>query len=391
MNAQIQKFIRDDAGDNVAALALKKPPAFARDNYPLILDQIRARQKAAKKMPQWGDIDGIIYPPADIVEQASSLATAHYKASIMSGEMLVDLTGGAGVDVLTAAPLFKKTIAVDQNICAAEILSHNARCMNIVQFEAFAMPAEQFVKTMPSADWIMIDPQRRDQLHKGKFLLEDCSPDILDLLPELLVKSGQIMLKASPMLDITQSIRLLGGHVHEVHILDFQGDCKELLFIIRPEICNDPIIKPTQISGDGQIVAQIAFTLNDENAAKASLSAPLKYLYEPCAAFLKSGGFNTIATYYDIHKLHPHTHLYTHQNRLDTFPGRSFEIIAAYPVKASNILPNPANITVRNFPMSAQNLHKKLKIRVGGDDTLFACTLNNDQKAVLHCRKPLKY
>lgn len=387
LDPAIRKFIRDNERADIRSLALKKPPI---PDWPmaLILDQIKSRQKAATKIPQWLEYDNIIFPPSSIVEQASSSATAFYKASLINGESFADLTGGAGIDSWAIAQNFKAGVCVDHNEQAAELLTHNLQVLCGDKIKAMHVNAEKFVSEMPSTDLVYIDPQRRDHNRKGLFRLADCSPDITSLLTTLKEKANTVMIKTSPMLDIAQAIKDL-QYVSTVHILEWHGDCKEVIYILnfsKATPTNEISRICSTLNDDGTADRKFEFTTSEETT-EAPLSMPQKYLYEPGPAFQKAGAFNAIAHHYGVSKLHKHTHLYTSEALIEKFPGRSFEIIETLPVSAKALKMRKANLTVRNFPSDVATLRKKLKIKDGGSEYLFACTLSDDSKALLHTRK----
>ncbi|MCC6597836.1 MAG: RsmD family RNA methyltransferase [Alphaproteobacteria bacterium] len=387
----IRKFISDNEEQDVAGLALKKPPA-PDWNYALILDQIKSRQKARKKVPAWfaAAPSALIFPPAAVVEQASSETTALYKAALVKGERFVDLSGGMGVDCAAFARNFQRGDCVERDGIAAALLKYNFAALNLDHVKTHTQNAEDFIKSMPTVNFIYLDPQRRDGSKKGKFLLQDTSPDIFALLPALKKQTRQLMIKTSPMLDIHESLIKL-QYVREVHVLEYNGDCKEVLYLLdmntNPLPLNDIPITGINLDAAGQPLSALTFTPGEESASNARLSAPLAYLFEPSPAFQKSGCFNTLALRYDVAKLHPHTHLYTAETPRPNFPGRSFKIHGLYPAQSGKIPLDKANLTLRNFPGETATLRKKLKLKDGGEDYLFACTLHNNMKTLIHGRK----
>lgn len=397
-NPDIQKFIAAHAKDDVKTLALKTPPDPNWD-YPLIMDQIKARQKAAVKTPSWCAQDNIIFPRPDIIEQASSEATALYKASLISGETFIDLTGGAGVDSWAILNKFETARIVDIDTNNAALLEHNLSQLSDKNITVHPHAAEAFLPQIKTADLILIDPQRRENTSgkRGLYRFEDCSPNILEMLPALKTKAQKIMIKTSPMLDIDQAIAQL-EYVSEVHVVEWQGDCKELLFILKPKtsiIAQNIPITAVSINADGSPHRTMTFTRAEEQSALAPIGEPQQYLYEPSPAFMKAGGFNVMATRHNLTKLHPDTHLYSADHLVPNFTGRAFEIIEPLPVNKKAIKPHlpkgKANITVRNFPMRSPELAKKLGLKDGGNIYLFACKAHKDGKdenIALLCRKP---
>jgi hypothetical protein len=292
-----------------------------------------------------------------------------------------------GVDSWALSRSFKKGICIEQNENAAALLSHNLPQICDTPIEIVNSKAEDFVTNMPDVDLVFIDPQRRDSGSKGKFRFEDCSPDILKLLPALSQKAQKIIIKASPMLDIHQGIAQL-GHVGEVHIVEKDQNCKELLFILdQAKPTTDPKQVAVTLNEDGAPEKRFEFSLKAEKTAECDFAMPQTYLYEPGPAFIKGGGLKTLAERYNVCKLHQHTHLYTSNELNSDFPGRIFEIQGTHKAQTNDIPAKKANLAVRNFPMTVEKLRKKLKISDGGEIYYFACTLMNEDKAILSCIK----
>ena len=250
------------------------------------------------------------------------------------------------------------------------------------------MKAEDFVANdMPDTDLIIIDPQRRTQNKRGLFQFEDCSPDIIKLLPLIKDKAKRIMVKTSPVLDITAGIKAL-QYVEEVHVVEWQNECKELVFILNPQrTIKTSRITASAIDKNGETLYTQTFTQDKENETALITSAPQTYLFEPSAAFQKAGGYKILAADFDTPKLAQHTHLYTATQDRPDFPGRRFKILGQYPVNAKTLPIRKANLTIRNFPMAINTLKKKLKITDGGTDTLFACTLADGTHCLLYARR----
>ncbi len=389
LEPDIRDFIRAHEKDDVRNLALKKPPD---ENWPwvLTLDQIKARQKARIKLPRWPDHhDDIIFPPPDILEQASSAPTARYKAHLVAGKTFADLTGGAGVDSCALTETYQSGICVEQDKNAADLIAHNLSLLCRYSVPVHHSKAEDFVQTMAPVDLATLDPQRRNENKKGFYRLEDCSPDITALLPALSKKAKRIMLKTSPMLDIWEAVKTL-GIVEAVHVVEWQGECKEVVYILNPTQktnSKDIPITSARVNDNGEVIYDFTFTKECEENTEPEYTLPQKFLFEPSPAFQKAGGFNTLAHEYDVKKLHKHTHLYTAEDPCPNFPGRQFEIMDVLPVDKKALPISKANLTLRNFPGSTQDLRKKLKLTDGGDDYLFACTLCDENKALLHGRK----
>jgi hypothetical protein len=384
----IRRFIARHEAEDTGALALRRSPDPAWD-YPLVLRQISARQKARKKIPAWFENDApVIFPPAEIVEQASSQATALYKASLVQGERFVDLSGGMGVDSWALARRFAKGTVVEQDPLAADLLAHNFAALGLAHLSVTRARAEDYVPAMGQADLVYIDPQRRAGGHKGRFFLEGGTPDVPALLPALREKASLLMLKTSPMLDLSEGMKTLGG-VQEIHIVEKDSDCKEVLYLCDFER-RDPADVPIRaviLDRDGRAEKSFTHTPRQEQDAQAPYALPLAYVYEPGPAAQKSGGFKTLALEYGLKKLHPSTHLYTGPDPCPEFPGRGFAVHGLYKPHAGDLPVKRANLTLRNFPGSTEALRKQLKLADGGEDTLLACTLMDERRMMIHGRK----
>ena len=388
LDEKIQKFIVQHEKDDTTQLAMKKPLDSSWD-YPLILSQIKARQKAIKKIPSWYKQVGVVFPPTFVVEQASSEATALYKSALFEGDSFVDLTGGAGIDTAYFSRRFQSGLCIERDQNSAELIAHNLSALDLKEISVRCGDSDVLLETIEPVELVYIDPQRRDENRKGKFLIEDCSPDILGLIPVLKQKARRVMVKASPMLDIWAACDAL-KYVYEVHIVQWKGDCKEVLYLLRfdQSLPVDEVeVISVEINDAGDVVNKFTYNRMEEREADISYSQPLAYLYEPGPAFQKSGGYKMLAKRFDLCKIHEHTQLYTSKKIEKKFPGKCFKIVGIYAVRAKSIPVKKANLVIRNSPQKIEGLRKKLKIKDGGDDTLFACTILGDEHTIIHCVK----
>ena len=329
----------------------------------------------------------VLYPLQLSLEQSSSELTARYKSSLCSGETLIDLTGGFGVDCFFISKQFNKSIYVEKNIDLCKLARHNFVKLNNQQIEVVNSMTEDFIPTIKSADWIYIDPARRNKAGNKVVLLSDCEPDISKLSTILLEKSDNIMVKLSPMIDISSVINEL-NNVTEVHVISVENECKEVLLILQKQSVENIKIKAVNLMKDkeGQF---FEFNINDEKKANSIIASNIEsYLYEPNASIMKSGAFKMICYDFEIKKLHKHTHLYTSNRLISDFPGRIFRISKIWEnQKEEAKRVTQANISTRNYPLKAEDLKKKLKIKNGGNIYLFACTIHNEKKVILECKK----
>ena len=390
LNKEIQQFIKEHIQTDTAKLMLQAAK-YPKWPFAQIMEQIQARQKAADKLPQLCSQAAILFPASLSIEQCSSEQTAKYKASIVrESDSLADLTGGFGIDTLAFATHIAKVYHIEQNERLSSIAAHNFSILTLTNITCIAQEGINWLKHQNQIfDSIYIDPARRDQHNRKMVSLADCAPNILSHLPLLLKKSKQILIKTSPLLDIHQTIQSLEG-VAEIHIVAVNNECKEVLYLIKPDYQSPATIKAINIKKDGTL-EEFAFTIPTEQALSIPLSLPLKYLYEPNVAILKAGAFKSIAKLYGLYKLHNNTHLYTSDTLLMNFPGRIFDYQYALKVdskEVSALFPNKqALLIVRNFPMSTDDLLKKLKIKQGGDQYLLATTLLHNKHTLLFCKR----
>lgn len=388
MNQETKLFILENAETNVHQLALQSS-RFPLVDMQLAIRQIGGRQKIKSKIPLFYFTDDILYPAQLSVEQSSSESTANYKSMLCEGNTLVDLTGGFGVDCCFMSRQFKEVVYVERQEELCKLARHNFIALNKKHIEVIHAETEQYLTQLQPVDWIFVDPARRSKTGNKVVFLSDCEPDVSALSSLLLEKAKNVMIKLSPMMDITAAVRDL-PNTCEIHIISVDNECKEVLLILRPAFSSKPIVKTINIRKNNEIQT---FNFDQEkelNASNLFCSAIEKYLYEPNAAIMKSGAFKLIGERFELNKLHKNTHLYTSNELKTDFPGRVFEVIKEWG-KSKNELKkeieriSKANISTRNYPLSADDLRKKLNIKDGGEVYLFACTISNEMKVIIEC------
>lgn len=390
MNATIlldesQQFIKNHLQDNLTKLILKGSP-ISGVSIQELANQIVAKNKSEKKLPTWFSKEKIYYPEKISIEQTSSEITANYKSKLVSGKKLIDITGGFGVDCYYFSKHISEVFHCEINPDLSTIVSHNYQQLQAKNITTISGNGIDYLeKTDDFFDWIYIDPSRRNDLKEKVFLLKDCLPNVPKYLDFLLTKTNQILIKVSPILDITSTINEL-KFVSEIHIIALQNEVKELLFLIDKNSAKN--IKILTINILNTKKEEFNFYINDQITADYEL--PLSYLYEPNAAILKSGGFHQIATEFNLFKLHKHSHLYTSKALID-FPGRRFKIehIFKYDKKIfKKLIPeNKANITIRNFPKTVAQIRKETNLKDGGNVYLFFTTDLKDNHICLLTKK----
>ncbi|MEP1095006.1 MAG: class I SAM-dependent methyltransferase [Cyclobacteriaceae bacterium] len=387
---ETKKFIQENANTDVNKLLLN-PPSQLSPFAKQVAGQILARQKGKGKIDSWVSNFGLIFPAPLSIEQASSEKTAAYKKLILKGQHLIDLTGGMGIDTLALGENFERTTYVEQQVELAQIFKQNCLVLGR-QIEVVSEEAKSFLEQQTSSKRqqisFFIDPARRDDVKKKVFKLEDCSPNIIELLPLLQEKGVRVLIKLSPFLDIKLILEKI-RHVKEVHVVSIKNDCKEILVLVDFSFEGDPQIKTVNLGNDRQTYN---FTFPEEQASKSHLAVPKKYLLEPNASILKAGAFNKVALDFGVYKLHPNTHLYTSENQICGWPGRTFEVLERKTPK--NILNTYAadgliNVLTRNYPMTPAALKKKFKVKDGGEFFLIGF-LGYDKKNHLVISKRIK-
>ena len=390
------KFARAHRTDDVQRLLLGHAPAGV--NVAEAVTQIEGWRAASHKLPTWAACENIIYPPRLAMEQCSSEATARYKASLIARRAdfhgltsFTDLTGGFGVDCAYMGELFGEVTYVERNPSLCTIGASNFAALGLTQIHVVQGDAADVLEQLPVQDWIYLDPARRDAGGRKVVSLSNCEPDVVKLEPALLRHARRVMIKCSPMLDIRLAASQLISSIHEVHVVSVQNECKELLLLTS----DAPVIHAVCLQNDGSVESDFTFTSAEEQACDPVYADSLGcWLYEPNAALLKAGCFKLPAKRYHLQKLHPNSQLYTSDVLRTDFPGRVFEVVetlgfSKQELKRLSSL-GRANVAVRNFPSSVEELRRRLHLSDGGDDYIFATTTKSGQKILVRCQKVQK-
>ena len=386
LNEITKQFIRENLNADVPTLALKKAPVGT--DFSLALRQIAARQLLQKKVPQWAENEDLLFPAHLSIEQCSSEASARYKAGLLMGDTLADLTGGLGVDTYYLSQRFQQTDYVERQAELCDLAKHNFDVLK-VDIEVWNETAETYLQTCEPKDCFFIDPARRDEHGRKTVSIADCTPDVSALQDKLLQKAERVMIKLSPMLDISKALDEL-RHVKEVHVVAVANECKELDVVLERAFEGDPRFVCVNLQTHQP---ELCFTRAEEGNCTTRLAdGVMKYLYEPNPAVMKAGCFKLLTERYDVYKLHKNSNLYTSEQHIAGFPGRIFEVEewAPYNKKVKpSLLPDvdKASIAVRNFPLTVAELRKALKIGDGDAVYLFATTLKGEEKVIIRTKK----
>ena len=398
INEQTWQYIVAHAEDDVAHLALH-PSKDPQVDMAVVLQQIAGRQKAKEKLPDWYATEGILFPRKVSMEQCSSSQTAEYKASLVGGDSFADFSGGFGVDTVALAQKFANGYYVEPQEELCDLFRHNSNLLGIRNVEVINGTMEEHLAAIGHVDTIYLDPSRRDVHGRRVVSLADCRPNLLEWKSALLEQCNTLMVKLSPMIDIHQTLRDL-PETYAVHVVAVEGECKEVVFLLtRRDVpwhvstTTDPTIIAVDIHKNA--ISRVESTLETERTTPPRIATELGiYLYEPNAAVMKAGIFNALSQQFSVSKLAKNTNLFTADVLHEDFPGRVFRIEAVHefhPRKTAKELSHLASVSiaVRNFPLTAEELRKTLKIKDGNEKYLFGCTLPPNRKTILVCSKLL--
>ena len=450
MNDETREFVAMHRNEDVRELALKAKRVEGLD-LPLALDQIAGWQIASKKLPQWASCEGIVYPPHISMEQCSSQFTAQYKSEIAqtllapaatvrarvsdSGESdnqttksepqlsdsaesvmqtaksafqlsdspesdtlvarssMVDLTGGFGVDFSYLARGFSQATYVERQRHLCDLAEHNMAALGLDQARIICDDGVEYLRQMGPVDFIYLDPARRDEHGSRTYAIEDCTPNVLELRDLLLAKSQCTLVKLSPMLDWRKAVADFDGTVREVHIVATGNECKELLLVLGQQVHEEPSAPRVFCVNDNQRIDydSAAYTQGLRIGGKP-LPETKNYLYEPNASIMKAGCFDLVEERFGVTQVGPSSHLFVSATPVADFPGRGFAIEAIGGMNKKDIKrllngTKQANIAVRNFPLTAPQLRKKLKLADGGPVYLFGTTMQGCDHVLLRTSK----
>ncbi len=385
LQTEIQDFINKNLNEDSSKLALKKNP-FPEVNYSVLINQIIAKKKAKDKLPTWFLTKNIIFPEKISIEQTSSETTAKYKATLVSGDKLIDCTGGFGIDDYYFSKQFQSVIHCELNADLSQIVKHNFKVLKATNIECYQGDSTEILEQLNQKfDCIYIDPSRRNDAKGKVFMLADCLPNVVDLQDFYYQYTNTILIKTAPILDLHAGLLEL-KNVSEIHIVAVDNEVKELLWKIEKNFDKSPEIIAVNLEKEKQTIIKI----KSSKSYFATYSLPKKYLYEPNAALMKSGGFEAISELFAVGKLHQHSHLYTSDVVID-FPGRKFLIDVIVPFQKKEILQyiqgKKMNVSARNFPIKPEEIKKKYKISDGGTIFAFFTTNMNNEKIILLCTK----
>ncbi|GMQ26357.1 SAM-dependent methyltransferase [Algoriphagus sp. oki45] len=386
-SAEFRQFVQDHLREDPALLLFKYQGKVSFD-LKMAVQQISARQKIAKKLPSWAENPDLIFPASISLEQSSSKETAHFKAKGLTGKVMLDLTGGLGVDFFHLSQGFETGIYCERLPELFQIASHNLELLNPGKFEFVEGDGLEFLsKTDLEFDLIYADPARRGTGNQKLYKLQDCEPDVIGAWDLMKSKSKQILLKVSPMLDISQAWSEL-PEIHKITVVSVKNEVKELLLFW--EKGNTSNSKTIEVVDLGSGFDTFSFEPKEEAQADFSMGETEKYLVEPVSGILKAGAFHLFAQRFGLKKLERNSHLYTGTTIPEGIPGRIFEVVQEVTPKKQEIKSlfpaGKVNVICRNYVTGAEELKKKLGLKDGGEDFLIGTKTGSGYK-VFWCRR----
>ncbi len=398
-NNLTEQFIREHLTADVRTLALGSHPHGVDMQYALT--QISGWQAARLKVPLWAATEDIVYPKHLSMEQCTSQYIAQYKASFIegllgSGFKMADITGGFGVDCFfisrSASQVYYNEMSAELCDCARA----NFKALGRPEIEISYSTAEDFISRPEpdSLDLIYLDPARRGDAGRKLISISDCQPDTVALQDDLLRIAPNVMVKLSPMLDVSKALTEL-HNVSHVFIIGLEGECKEITLLMQRDVDAEPVITAVDIKANGTPEIAVSSAKSADNALPLPIADPQQlqpdtFISEPSAPYMKSALFRTIAAKTNTSLLHPDTHLFWSKEKPENFPGRTFQLEGIIPFdkrSLSALVKTQANLSVRNFPESAPALQQRLKLRDGSPRYLIATTLRDSRRVLLDLTK----
>ncbi len=367
---EILNLARAHRDDDVRELALKASSCDTVD-MPAVLRQISGQRIARDKIPDWASNDNIVYGPHLAMEQCSSQTTALYKAALVIGDTITDLTGGLGVDFAFMTQGRVGTYVERQQLLC-DIARHNFSALRL-NATVVNGDAADYLNGMSHVDTLYIDPARRDNAGNRVFALADCTPDVTSLAHTMLLKARRVIIKLSPMLDHRAAVAALPC-VSQVHILSTRNECKELILVLDRDYNGDVTV---HCVNDDQ---RQTFVLGQENiTATVWNETTPSHLYEPNASIMQAGSCNLLASELDLSVVSHFSHLLVGDRLVPGFPGRTFAVDDVGSMNKKELRRfmqgiTQANVITRNFPLRAAQLARRLKVSDGGDTYILATT-----------------
>lgn len=432
INQDTKDFIIRHANDDVRKVALSGKPAEGVD-MQFALQQIAGRQTARTKLPSWYASGDVIFPPHISMEQCSSEQTAEYKAEVLLGILsnplavchdakkchFIDFTGGFGVDFSYMAKPFGSATYIERQEHLCEIARHNLPLLGLDNAEVVCTDSIEAMRNVSSLAKgkplvVFMDPARRDTNGQRTYAISDCTPDVTSCIDDLLRQTEVVMIKLSPMLDWHSAVRELNNAaqshdaVREIHIVSVGNECKELLLVL-----SDKYSSPLSLHCVNDAEKFVVHGINEEEMAEKTAADGVlqpdddddseelqcsesvfeaQFLFVPNASVMKAGCFGLLESTFPVSQVSPNSHLFFADGMVEGFPGRAFRVRTVTTMNKKELRKAldgiaKANIATRNFPISPENLRRKLKLKDGGESYIFATTTADNDHVLFVCDK----
>ena len=393
----VRKGGEEEGFTSIQDFSGKKVIGQKNTNYDDVIDQIECRQRTTRKLHETLlAAPRFRFPSVLSSEQATSDALASFHAQLCTpAQRVLDMTCGLGIDTFHIAQEASCVTALEINPTTAACAAHNASLLGLNNITVLEGDSVEFLNSSQpdSFDAIFIDPARRGSHGRRLFALADCSPDVTAILPQMLTVAPKVIIKASPMLDIKHTLSEI-SNVSRIIAIGDRHECKELVVICERDIsAKEPTIISATIT-DCEPLDSFSFTFSKEETSHAVISDPKQgqWLHEPFPSVFKTGPFNLLSSRFGLNKIAPNSHLYTSDNAAEHFPGSSHRIIGVFSMskndtKALREKCEKADISTRNFPLKPEELLKKIKLKQGGTNRIWA-TRTASAKTVLILTAP---
>ncbi len=390
LNFNLKNIVEKHLNDDINTLTLKFKSIQQTDfNTNLVLESVSNIKKGSHKLPTL--CLNYCWLPTKSYEQASSELTAFYKSLLFKGNSVLDLCGGLGVDDIAFSKVFKTVISLDADDELNEIVKFNFKKLGINHIERISVFAEDFLANNTTKfDLVYIDADRRPAANSKKFILSDCTPNIIELLPQLKQITHQLLIKLSPMVDLNYCKSAI-ENIKEIHVVSLKNEVKEVLLLVDFTENYNTIIKAVNIINEQNIqeFCKVNLLNVEENLSHESI-----YFYEPNASIIKANLSANYAQSIGLKMIALNANFFVGNDFIQNFYGRCFKIVDSFPFSKSNLKSYlkengiiKANISKRNFPINESEIAKQFDLKTGGDEYLFFTQNNQGEKIFFHCRK----
>ncbi len=390
-----RQLIKENRGKNPHDVALRlRKSDVVRPSF--VAEQVDGWNRLAVKVPSWAEKEGLYFPFSVSLQQCSSESVARWRAQLVDGDSLLDLTGGLGVDCYFMGMECKRVTYVDADERAVSAAKHNYGILGASNTDFVCSTAEEYLEASGGEGQrygtIFIDPSRRSQSGGRVFRVSDCSPDVEKIAGKMLDIADTVIIKLSPLLDVSMLVAQL-PKVTDVYAIGASGECKDIVVKLSNKINSiEPTLHSVSVdaSGHGE---DFKFTMSDEHDTILEVSELVRgYIYEPSPQMMKMGAFKLIGKRYGAKALAKSTHIYTSEKDVEDFPGRRFKVVATYENSKKGIAAlkreiDGASVAVRNFPISAEALRPKLKVRENEEIFVYGVTMADGSQKLILCSR----